>query len=168
MLKREGVKHNVLNAKQHDREADVVAQAGSKGTVTISTNMAGRGTDILLGGNPVNLAKMQVGPYQAPENAAELSPEELQKHRAEYEQKVADVTVKLREHCLKEREEVKAAGGLFSLGTERHESRRIDNQLRGRAGRQGSRGESWTLVAMDGKGDAFLQNVLYGHAEIMF
>lgn len=123
LLRREGVPHSVLNAKHHEREAEIVAQAGRKGMVTIATNMAGRGTDILLGGNPEFLAKQKISP--------ETTPEEVQKLHEQF-----------KAQCSKEREEVIAAGGLFILGTERHESRRIDNQLRGRAGRQGDPGES--------------------------
>lgn len=127
LLRREGVPHNVLNAKHHQREAEIVAQAGRKGMVSIATNMAGRGTDILLGGNPEFLARQKVN--------TELPPEEQEK---EYERLLKE----FKAQCAREREEVMAAGGLFILGTERHESRRIDNQLRGRAGRQGDPGES--------------------------
>jgi preprotein translocase subunit SecA len=129
-LKRAGVPHNVLNAKNHAREAEIVAQAGRKGSVTIATNMAGRGTDILLGGNPEYMAKHGLG-----DKLDGLPPEEQEKMLA------AEVA-KLKISCAKEREEVMAAGGLFIVGTERHESRRIDNQLRGRAGRQGDPGAS--------------------------
>ncbi|MEW6056093.1 MAG: preprotein translocase subunit SecA [Bdellovibrionota bacterium] len=130
LLKREGVPHNVLNAKHHQREAEIVAQAGRKGAVTISTNMAGRGTDILLGGNPEFLAKQKLDPEKGPEELAKL----LEFFRAQ---------------CAREREEVIAAGGLFILGTERHESRRIDNQLRGRAGRQGDPGQSRFFLSFE-------------------
>ncbi|KIE41924.1 MULTISPECIES: preprotein translocase subunit SecA [Geobacter] len=125
MLRKQGVPHNVLNAKQHEREAEIVAQAGRKGMVTIATNMAGRGTDILLGGNPEGLAKQwrRANP-DAPE-------EEYEKVLAEY-----------RDLCAREHDEVVALGGLHIIGTERHESRRIDNQLRGRSGRQGDPGSS--------------------------
>jgi preprotein translocase subunit SecA len=133
LLKREGVKHNVLNAKQHEREADIVAQAGRKGAVTIATNMAGRGTDILLGGNAEFLGKAEVGPLKKDATA-----EEKEAHAKALEA----AAEKWKRQCEAEREEVKQAGGLFILGTERHESRRIDNQLRGRAGRQGDPGES--------------------------
>jgi preprotein translocase subunit SecA len=125
MLKRDGVPHNVLNAKQHEREAEIVAQAGRKGMVTIATNMAGRGTDIVLGGNPEVVAKQwrKVNP--------EASEEEYLK-----------VLDRFKPECAKEHDEVVALGGLHILGTERHESRRIDNQLRGRSGRQGDPGSS--------------------------
>lgn len=116
LLKARKIPHNVLNAKFHAQEAEIVAQAGRFGTVTIATNMAGRGTDIMLGGNPEFLAVEEVGSRDA-ENYAEV----LEKYRVQ---------------CEEEREKVMEQGGLFILGTERHESRRIDNQLRGRAGRQ--------------------------------
>jgi preprotein translocase subunit SecA len=125
LLKKQGVPHFVLNAKQHEREAEIVAQAGRKGTVTIATNMAGRGTDIILGGNPEGQAKQwQKGNPEATEE--------------EYQQ----VLGKLKEHWAAEHDEVVSLGGLHILGTERHESRRIDNQLRGRSGRQGDPGSS--------------------------
>ena len=129
VLRRKNIAHNVLNAKMHEREADIVAQAGRKGAVTIATNMAGRGTDILLGGNPDGLARVEVGVDEGPEFEAA---------RERY-----------RVQCAGEREEVLAAGGLFILGTERHESRRIDNQLRGRAGRQGDPGESRFFLSLE-------------------
>jgi preprotein translocase subunit SecA len=129
-LKRNGVKHNVLNAKQHEREAEIVAQAGRKDAVTISTNMAGRGTDILLGGNPEFLALAKCGGS---------------KEHADYPRLFAEFEAQ----CAKERDAVIAAGGLHILGTERHESRRIDNQLRGRAGRQGDPGSSQFFLALD-------------------
>ncbi len=133
LLTREGIKHSVLNAKQHEREAYVVAQAGRKGAVTISTNMAGRGTDILLGGNPDLLAEEEVGKLKSGATEEEV---------AEWQKKYDEARAVWRERCAKEKAEVLAAGGLFILGTERHESRRIDNQLRGRSGRQGDPGES--------------------------
>ncbi len=129
ILKKMGVRHEVLNAKNHEREAHIVAQAGRKGQVTVSTNMAGRGTDILLGGNPDVLLEDRLKKYG--KTADLLPPEELQKIKAE-------VTAEIEA----ERKEVIAVGGLHILGTERHESRRIDNQLRGRAGRQGDPGSS--------------------------
>src|SRR5512141_3012254 len=139
LLKKRGVPHNVLNAKHHQRAAEIVAQAGRKGAVTISTNMAGRGTDILLGGNPEMMAKHEVGP--APEELAEgESVEDLDRRRAEWSAQLLAATEKLRAQTAKEHEEVVATGGLHIVGTERHESRRIDNQLRGRAARQGDPG----------------------------
>ena len=131
-LKRHGVKHNVLNAKYHEKEAEIIAQAGQKGAVTIATNMAGRGTDILLGGNPDFLFKRVL--YQD-----ETMPEDRQK--VMYEQIKAD--------CDADKKEVVALGGLHILGTERHESRRIDNQLRGRAGRQGDPGTSRFYLSLE-------------------
>lgn len=130
LLKNEGVTHNVLNAKHHEREAEIVAQAGRKGAVTIATNMAGRGTDILLGGNPEFLAKAEAGAQSTPEQVEQIS----SKYRA---------------LCEKEKQEVIGAGGLYIMGTERHESRRIDNQLRGRAGRQGDPGESKFYLSLE-------------------
>ncbi|GEM_PF-12808 len=124
-----GIAHNVLNAKNHKREAEIIAQAGREGAVTIATNMAGRGTDILLGGNPEFLALQDVGSKDDPRY-----PPTLEKYKAQ---------------CAIEKERVQAAGGLFILGTERHESRRIDNQLRGRAGRQGDPGASRFFLSLD-------------------
>jgi preprotein translocase subunit SecA len=140
LLKRENIKHHVLNAKQHEREAEIVAQAGRKGAVTISTNMAGRGTDILLGGNPEFLAKSEIGPIKA-----HLTEQET----LENQQRYALTLKKWQDFCATERSEVCNLGGLFILGTERHESRRIDNQLRGRAGRQGDPGESRFYLSLD-------------------
>lgn len=128
-LKNENVRHEVLNAKHHEREAEIIAQAGRKGAVTIATNMAGRGTDILLGGNPENLAKRETGQTEGPEFEAALA--------------------KWKKVCDAEKQEVLAAGGLYIIGTERHESRRIDNQLRGRAGRQGDVGESLFYLSLE-------------------
>ncbi len=125
LLKREGIPHNVLNAKQHEREAEIVAQAGRKGAITIATNMAGRGTDILLGGNPEAMAKQWR--RANPEATDEQYQTELERFKAQ---------------CAAEHDEVVRLGGLHILGTERHESRRIDNQLRGRSGRQGDPGSS--------------------------
>jgi preprotein translocase subunit SecA len=130
MLKRKGVKHHVLNAKHHDREAEIVAQAGRFGAVMISTNMAGRGTDIMLGGNPVFMARDEVDPVAEP---------------ARYEERLAH----FEKQCAAEREKVLEAGGLHILGTERHESRRIDNQLRGRSGRQGDPGSSRFFLSLE-------------------
>lgn len=129
LLKARGIKHNVLNAKYHAKEAEIVAQAGRFGAVTIATNMAGRGTDIMLGGNPEFLALAEVGSREA-ENYDEV----LKKYEVQ---------------CKEEGEKVKSIGGLFILGTERHESRRIDNQLRGRAGRQGDPGESEFYLSLE-------------------
>ena len=130
LLKRRGVAHVVLNAKYHEREASIVAQAGRKGAITIATNMAGRGTDIVLGGNPEGLARAEADP--------ESEPEAYERSLAYYKEK-----------CAEEKQEVLAAGGLHILGTERHESRRIDNQLRGRSGRQGDPGSSRFYLSMD-------------------
>ncbi|MFH1874962.1 MAG: preprotein translocase subunit SecA [Pseudomonadota bacterium] len=130
MLQRYGIKHHVLNAKQHEKEAEIIAQAGRLGAVTISTNMAGRGTDIVLGGNPEFLAKDKVG--------KDASEEEFQKALIEFKKSQT-----------LEKEKVLAAGGLHVLGTERHESRRIDNQLRGRSGRQGDPGSSRFYLALE-------------------
>ena len=152
MLKRKGIKHNVLNAKMHEKEAEIVAQAGKKGAVTIATNMAGRGTDIVLGGNAEFMAKKEMEAMGfTPElivqatGFAETSDEEIinarntfrtlnNKYKAEIEPEQADVL---------------AAGGLYIIGTERHESRRIDNQLRGRAGRQGDAGKSRFFLSLE-------------------
>ncbi len=139
-LKQVGIKHNVLNAKQHDREAEIVAQAGRKGAVTISTNMAGRGTDILLGGNAEFLAKHEVGV---------LSPTATPEEQAEHQKKIDENIAKWASKIEHDRNEVKELGGLYILGTERHESRRIDNQLRGRAGRQGDPGRSKFYLSLD-------------------
>jgi preprotein translocase subunit SecA len=154
-LKAKGVAHEVLNAKNHAREADIIAQAGRKGAVTISTNMAGRGTDILLGGNAEVLAKNEVGPEpQDVEPTGDALADEAAKHliaaeRAEWKAKFDLAQVKFKAQCEAERDEVRALGGLFILGTERHESRRIDNQLRGRAGRQGDAGMSRFYLSLE-------------------
>jgi preprotein translocase subunit SecA len=128
-LKKEGVRHDVLNAKAHEREAEIVAQAGRKGTVTIATNMAGRGTDIVLGGNAEVMAHKVSEDEESPE----------------YQQAL----IKYKAQCEAEKKEVVAAGGLYIIGTERHESRRIDNQLRGRSGRQGDPGESRFYLSLE-------------------
>ena len=145
LLKREGIPHNVLNAKYHELEAQIVAQAGKFGAVTIATNMAGRGTDIVLGGNAEFLAKSELRKGELPEELlqeadsfAETSDPEILAVRAKYE----ELLKKYKAQIADEAEKVRAAGGLFIIGTERHESRRIDNQLRGRSGRQGDPGES--------------------------
>jgi preprotein translocase subunit SecA len=136
MLKRRGIKHNVLNAKFHEREAEIVAQAGRSGAVTIATNMAGRGTDILLGGNPEVMATELL--HKKGTNVLEASEEEYAAALAEAERV-----------CAEDKEKVLAAGGLHILGTERHEARRIDNQLRGRAGRQGDPGSSRFYLSLE-------------------
>jgi preprotein translocase subunit SecA len=133
MLEKKSIPHNVLSAKQHEREAYVVAQAGRKGAVTVATNMAGRGTDILLGGNPEMIARYEV--MQSADETLKADAEAL-------EAKVKEATEHYRGQCETEKKDVLALGGLHILGTERHESRRIDNQLRGRAGRQGDPGSS--------------------------
>ena len=145
LLKREGIPHNVLNAKHHEQEALIVAQAGKLGAVTIATNMAGRGTDIKLGGNADFLAKAELEKMDIPQELlreadsyAETEDPEILAVRAKYEELLKKHTAEIE----KEAEAVRAAGGLFIIGTERHESRRIDNQLRGRSGRQGDPGES--------------------------
>lgn len=130
LLRDEGVTHNVLNAKHHEREAEIVAQAGRKGAITIATNMAGRGTDIVLGGNPEYMAR------------AELPPDAD-------DAKVQEVAQKYKAQCEIEKQAVLGAGGLYIIGTERHESRRIDNQLRGRSGRQGDPGESRFYLSLE-------------------
>jgi preprotein translocase subunit SecA len=140
MLSREGIAHNVLNAKQHEREAYVVAQAGRKGAVTVATNMAGRGTDILLGGNPEMIARFEVLQAATPE---------LQEDRVAFEASIAEHTARYKQTCEAEKKEVIEAGGLHILGTERHESRRIDNQLRGRGGRQGDPGSSRFYLSLE-------------------
>ncbi len=132
LLERRGVPHNVLNAKFHAREAEIIAQAGRRGAVTVATNMAGRGTDIVLGGNPEYLAAAEV-------RQQGLDPVE---HPEEYQEALVEVARKWEGVCQAEAEDVIRAGGLYVLGTERHDSRRIDNQLRGRSGRQGDPGES--------------------------
>ena len=152
LLKARGIKHQVLNAKNHEREAEIVAQAGKKGAVTIATNMAGRGTDIKLGGNAEYLAihEMKKLEYsdeliQEATGYAETDNEEILEARAKYQ----ELNKKFEAQIKPEAEEVRAAGGLFIIGTERHESRRIDNQLRGRAGRQGDPGESRFYISLE-------------------
>ena len=152
LLKARGIKHQVLNAKNHEREAEIVAQAGKKGAVTIATNMAGRGTDIKLGGNAEYLAihEMRKLDYseeliQEATGYAETDNEEILEARAKYQ----ELNKKFEAQIKPEAEEVRAAGGLFIIGTERHESRRIDNQLRGRAGRQGDPGESRFYISLE-------------------
>ena len=151
LLKREGIPHTVLNAKFHEQEAGIVAQAGKFGAVTIATNMAGRGTDIMLGGNAEFLAKAELRKTDLPEELlreadsyAETEDPEILAIREKY----AQLLKKYKEAIADEAEKVKRSGGLFIIGTERHESRRIDNQLRGRSGRQGDPGESRFYLSM--------------------
>ena len=151
-LRREGIKHTVLNAKYHDKEAEIVAQAGKLGAVTISTNMAGRGTDIMLGGNPEYMAKKEMRKMEIDEEliamatgTAEIDDEEVKSARETFRQ----LYDKFKEEIAPEAQKVRDAGGLFILGTERHESRRIDNQLRGRSGRQGDPGESRFYLSLE-------------------
>ncbi len=152
LLKREGVQHTVLNAKHHEREAEIVAQAGKLGAVTISTNMAGRGTDIMLGGNAEYLALSELRRKNLPEELiaeansyAETEDPEILAVREQFKESLA----RHRAEIAQEAEQVRAAGGLFIIGTERHESRRIDNQLRGRAGRQGDPGETRFFLSLE-------------------
>jgi preprotein translocase subunit SecA len=135
ILQKKGIKHHVLNAKHHENEAFVVAQAGRKGAITVSTNMAGRGTDILLGGNPEMLAKLK---FKEENRVPDAEPEEFEK-----------LVEELTASCKQEGDEIRELGGLYILGTERHESRRIDNQLRGRAGRQGDPGMSRFYLSLE-------------------
>ncbi len=152
LLKRRGVKHEVLNAKFHEKEAEIVAQAGRKGAVTIATNMAGRGTDIMLGGNAEYAAKEEMRKQGFTEEQlveatghADTEDEEILRAREVY----AELYAKHKKPIAEEAEEVRGAGGLFIIGTERHESRRIDNQLRGRAGRQGDPGASRFYLSLE-------------------
>ena len=152
LLKREGIAHNVLNAKYHEQEAHIVAQAGKFGAVTIATNMAGRGTDIMLGGNAEFMAMEALRKQELPEELlqeansyAETDNEEILAVRRQYESLLAQY----KQEISVEAEKVRDAGGLFIIGTERHESRRIDNQLRGRSGRQGDPGESRFYLSLE-------------------
>ena len=152
LLKREGIQHEVLNAKFHAKEAEIVAQAGKKGAVTIATNMAGRGTDIILGGNAEYMAKHElIKNGMSDELLAEATgygetdDEEIIEARRQFQ----EYYQKFKKEIAPEQEEVKKAGGLFIIGTERHESRRIDNQLRGRAGRQGDPGDSKFFLSLE-------------------
>ena len=151
-LMSEGIKHTVLNAKYHEKEAEIVAQAGKLGAVTISTNMAGRGTDIMLGGNPEFLAKQEMRSKQVPEEliieangTSNTNDEEILAARAMFK----ELYEKHKAEIAPEAEKVREAGGLYILGTERHESRRIDNQLRGRSGRQGDPGASRFYLSLE-------------------
>ncbi|MBQ3125275.1 MAG: preprotein translocase subunit SecA [Clostridia bacterium] len=152
LLKKAGIKHNVLNAKYHEKEAEIVAQAGKKGAVTIATNMAGRGTDIMLGGNAEYLAKHEMSKQGFTDELiaeatgfGETDNEEILNARRVY----AELNEKFKKEIQPEHDEVISLGGLFIIGTERHESRRIDNQLRGRAGRQGDPGASKFFLSLD-------------------
>ncbi len=152
LLKRQGVPHEVLNAKYHDKEAEIVAQAGHKGAVTIATNMAGRGTDIKLGGNSEYMAKAEMRRMQFSEELiaeadaySETEDEEILNARRTF----AELEKKYKQQIEAEAEEVRQAGGLYIIGTERHESRRIDNQLRGRSGRQGDPGMSRFYISLE-------------------
>ena len=152
MLKRKGIKHEVLNAKYHAKEAEIVAQAGKLGAVTIATNMAGRGTDIMLGGNAEFLAKAEMRKREYPEEIiteaigyADTDNQEVLDARAVYQELYKQFGEEVKEKA----QAVKEAGGLYILGTERHESRRIDNQLRGRSGRQGDEGESCFFLSVE-------------------
>jgi len=158
-LNKRGIKHEVLNAKQHSREAHIVTQAGRIGAVTVATNMAGRGVDILLGGNPEGLARQAVLAEGFTEETLldefalpvplDQMPADFQTSRAAAQARYGALLEEFKVQCSAEGDEVRAAGGLFVLGTERHESRRIDNQLRGRAGRQGDPGESRFYLSLD-------------------
>ena len=152
MLKKERIPHNVLNAKNHEREAEIIAQAGKFGAVTIATNMAGRGTDIMLGGNAEYLAKSEMKRMQYSDELiaeatgfAETDNEEIIEARKTFQELEAKYKTEIQE----EADKVRAVGGLFILGTERHDSRRIDNQLRGRSGRQGDPGESQFFLSLE-------------------
>ncbi len=152
MLKRRGIKHEVLNAKHHAKEAEIVAQAGKYGAVTIATNMAGRGTDIMLGGNAEFLARAELRKREIPEEIiteaigfADTDNQEVLEARKLYRELYDKFNAEVKEKAVKVRE----AGGLYILGTERHESRRIDNQLRGRSGRQGDEGESCFFLSVE-------------------
>ena len=152
MLKRRGIKHNVLNAKNHEKEAEIVAQAGKLNAVTVATNMAGRGTDIMLGGNAEYLAKADLRKAGMSDELiaeatgyAETDNQEILDARKMF----ADAEAKYKDEIKAEAEKVREVGGLFILGTERHESRRIDNQLRGRAGRQGDPGETRFYLSLE-------------------
>ena len=152
MLSKAGIKHNVLNAKHHEKEAEIVAQAGKFGAVTVATNMAGRGTDIMLGGNAEYMAKAELRKNGMSDELlaecdghADTDNEEILAARKAF----AEAEAKYKTEIQAEAEKVRAAGGLYILGTERHESRRIDNQLRGRAGRQGDPGESRFFLSLE-------------------
>ncbi len=167
ILKKEGIKHEVLNAKFHEKEAEIIAQAGKLGAVTIATNMAGRGTDIMLGGNPEFLAKKEMKKNGRTDE--EIS-EATSYYETDDEEKLAlrkefkDIKDKFEDEIKEEKEEVIKAGGLKIIGTERHDSRRIDNQLRGRSGRQGDPGDSEFFISMEDNlmklfGGAYIQTI---------
>ena len=147
ILSRRGVPHTVLNAKHHEKEAAIVSQAGRFGAVTVATNMAGRGVDIILGGNPEGMARQEMA-IKGWDNDAYMLDLYSDEDRAQYDAEFAPLYEKFKEQCAAEREQVLDAGGLYVLGTERHESRRIDNQLRGRSGRQGDPGESRFYISL--------------------
>ena len=167
MLKKNGVKHNVLNAKHHEREAEIVARAGEEGAVTIATNMAGRGTDIMLGGNPEYLAKCEMRKEGIPEElitectgTAHTSDEQILAVR----QRFSELYAKYKEQIAPNAQKVRDLGGLYIIGSERHESRRVDNQLRGRSGRQGDPGRSTFFISLEDDlmrlfGDNRMENV---------
>jgi preprotein translocase subunit SecA len=159
LMTQQGIEHEVLNAKQHTREADIVAQAGRLGGVTVATNMAGRGVDILLGGNPELMARNEllkegiaaellVDDFTLPRPIDEM-PEDFQEDRKKAFARYDDLVAEFKTVCDEEGAEVRASGGLYVIGSERHDSRRIDNQLRGRAGRQGDPGESRFYLSLD-------------------
>jgi preprotein translocase subunit SecA len=147
-LNRRGIPHSVLNAKQHEREAMIIAQAGRIGSVTVATNMAGRGVDIMLGGNPEYLARQEMA-ARGFDNDRYLLVEMTTEERQEYETEYRPIHEKFKAQTDREHDEVVELGGLYVLGTERHESRRIDNQLRGRSGRQGDPGESLFYLSLE-------------------
>ncbi|MHC4841887.1 MAG: preprotein translocase subunit SecA, partial [Planctomycetota bacterium] len=160
LLKDAGLKHNVLNAKYHEREADIIAQAGTRGAITVATNMAGRGTDILLGGNPKYMGHQDL--KNSGEEVEDCLPEELRtmpshmvpreailQAEIEYDKKIDESAKKYQADCQSEHDDIVKLGGLCVVGTERHESRRIDNQLRGRCGRQGDPGSSQFFLSLE-------------------
>src|SRR5690606_4092664 len=159
MMNQRGIPHEVLNAKQHTREAEIVAQAGRLGAVTVATNMAGRGVDIQLGGNPELLAHYEVlkegfapdllvDDFALPRPLDEM-PDDFREERAKAMARLDEHVARFKEQCKAEGQRVRDAGGLYVIGSERHDSRRIDNQLRGRAGRQGDPGESRFFLSLD-------------------
>jgi preprotein translocase subunit SecA len=161
MLNRRGVPHHVLNAKQHEKEAMIIAQAGRKGSVTVATNMAGRGVDIMLGGNPEYLARQEMA-ANGWDNDRYLLFEMDQEEREQYEREYEPILERYQKQTQAEHDEVVELGGLYVLGTERHESRRIDNQLRGRSGRQGDPGESRFYLSL---GDDLMRLFAAGRIE---